>query len=185
MSSSTLAWETTSRFWGIGNSYADKSGTELTGGSWGGMLAREYVVARQPAGMRRLVLADTLASMETYIEGINELLRDLPQELLDAISKNEAAGTFGDPEYQKACSVFYKKHMCKLDPWPKELAEGMRMLSRISLERVVTFRTQASLLWRRTKVSICPCSCHRIYRPPMMAYENPGKDPLSSLSPAR
>ncbi|VDB99683.1 unnamed protein product [Peniophora sp. CBMAI 1063] len=96
----------------------------LLGHSWGGMLAMEYAVERQPPGLRRLVLADTLASMPTYIEGINELLRELPQELLDAISKNEAAGTFDDPEYQKACNVFYKKHMCKQDPWPQELQEG-------------------------------------------------------------
>lgn len=85
----------------------------------------EYVVTHQPSKLRRLVLADTLSSFATYIEGVNELLRELPQELRDAITKNEAAGTFDDPEYQKACSVFYKKHMCTLDPWPKELQDGV------------------------------------------------------------
>ncbi|KZV71310.1 proline-specific peptidase [Peniophora sp. CONT] len=96
----------------------------LLGHSWGGMLAMEYSVARQPAGLRRLVLADTLASFATYIEGVNALLSELPQELQDAISKNEAAGTFDDPGYQNACTVFYKKHMCRVDPWPKEMQEG-------------------------------------------------------------
>ena len=90
----------------------------------------EYAVTRQPAGLRRLVLADTLASMATYIEGVNGLLRDIPQELQDAISKNEAAGTFEGPEYQNACNFFYKKHMCKQDPWPKELVDGIILIER-------------------------------------------------------
>ena len=113
----------------------------------------EYAITRQPKGLRRLVLSDTLASMATYIEGVNGLLRELPRELQDAISTNEAAGTFDDPEYQKACSVFYKKHMCKLDPWPKELQEGRLSLPKNS-EHVVTTCRQALRLWKRTRPSI-------------------------------
>ncbi|KAI0030666.1 proline-specific peptidase [Vararia minispora EC-137] len=101
---------------------------DLLGHSWGGMLVQEFVIRRQPRGLRHLVLADTLASMEMYIASVSKLLRAMPQELQDAVKKNEEAGTTSSKEYQDACTVFYQKHLCKLDPWPKDLAEGLAAL---------------------------------------------------------
>ena len=99
----------------------------LLGHSWGGMLAQEYVTTRQPKGLRRLVLADSLASMPLWEVSVNKLLRALPQEMQDKIKEHEEKGTTDSKEYQEIMQVFYQKHVCKLDPWPQDLLDAFGM----------------------------------------------------------
>ena len=48
----------------------------------------------------------------------------------DAIIKNEAAGTIDSQEYKDAVQVFYKRHLCRLDPWPAEVIESFDYMER-------------------------------------------------------
>jgi proline-specific peptidase len=105
------------------------NGFDLLGHSWGGMLAQEFVVKRQPSGLRRLILADTPADMDQYELGVHALLREMPQDLQDTVKKHEEAGTTSAAEYQSACDVFYKQHLCRIDPWPKDLVEGFALMA--------------------------------------------------------
>ena len=89
----------------------------LLGQSWGGMLAMEYALT-QPAGLASLIVADSPASMIQWVAEANRLRADLPPDAQQALLKHEAAGTTDSAEYQQAMLVFYRRHLCRLDPWP-------------------------------------------------------------------
>ena len=89
----------------------------LLGHSWGGMLALEYALT-QPAGLAGLVLASTTASAPQWITEADRLRAELPPEVRETLRRHEAAGTTDDPAYQDAMMVFYRRHVCRLTPWP-------------------------------------------------------------------
>ncbi len=89
----------------------------LLGSSWGGMLAMEHALT-QPGGLASLVIASSPASMRQWVAEANRLRADLPAEVNQTLLKHEAAGTTSDAEYQEAMLVFYRRHVCRLDPWP-------------------------------------------------------------------
>ena len=92
----------------------------LLGQSWGGMLAAEHAV-RRPKGLRALVIADSPASMELWLQAANELREKLPREVQATLIAHEKAGTTSSAEYAKAVRVFYDRHVCRV-PWPPEVA---------------------------------------------------------------
>ena len=89
---------------------------DILGQSWGGMLASEHAV-RSPPGLRRLVVADSPASLKTWVEEANRLRADLPPDVQATLLEHEAAGTTGSLEYAAATRVFYDRHVCRV-PWP-------------------------------------------------------------------
>jgi proline-specific peptidase len=90
----------------------------ILGQSWGGMLAMEYSL-KQPPGLVSLILADSPASMPQWIAETNRLRNDLPPEVQETLQVHEKAGTTDDPAYQEAMFVFYRRHVCRLDPFPE------------------------------------------------------------------
>jgi L-proline amide hydrolase len=101
----------------------------VLGQSWGGFLAQEYALTHPP-GLRSLVLANTAASFPDFISEANRLRAELPADVEATLRRHEQAGTTDDPEYAAACMVFYKRHVCRLDPWPAEVSEGFAWIER-------------------------------------------------------
>jgi L-proline amide hydrolase len=99
----------------------------VLGQSWGGFLAQEHALTR-PAGLRSLVLSNTAASFPDFVSEANTLRTQLPPGVDDTLRKHEEAGTTDDPEYAAACTVFYQRHLCRLDPWPAGVREGLAKL---------------------------------------------------------
>jgi proline-specific peptidase len=89
----------------------------LLGQSWGGMLAMQYMLT-QPAGIASLTVASSPSDMKLWVSEANRLRDELPPEVQAALLRHEAAGTTDDPEYQQAMLVFYRRHVCRSDPWP-------------------------------------------------------------------
>lgn len=89
----------------------------LFGSSWGGMLAMEYALT-QPSGLVSLIIASSPASMRQWVDEANLLREALPRDVQATLVKHEAAGSTDDPEYQEAMMVFYRRHVCRADPWP-------------------------------------------------------------------
>lgn len=106
---------------GIAGRYA------LLGQSWGGMLGGEHAV-RQPAGLKALILANSLASMPTWVAEANRLRAELPPEVQAVLLHHEAQGTLSHPDYIAASRVFYLRHVCRLDPWPPEVARTFALM---------------------------------------------------------
>ena len=100
---------------GIADAYA------LLGQSWGGMLAAEHAV-RRPGGLRALVIADSPASMALWSSEALRLRTALPQDVQDALTRNEEAGSIDSVEYHEASRAFYDRHVCRIQPWPDEVA---------------------------------------------------------------
>jgi L-proline amide hydrolase len=101
----------------------------ILGQSWGGMLGMEYALT-QPLGLMSLILANSPASMPEWVAEANRLRAELPTDVQEVLLKHEAAGTTNDPAYQEAMLVFYRRHLCRLDPWPDCLKRAFEKLSK-------------------------------------------------------
>lgn len=96
-------------------------GYHLLGQSWGGMLGSEHAV-RRPSGLRSLIIANSPASMRTWVAEANKLRAALPPAAQEALLRHEAAGTTDSEEYKQAMRAFYDRHVCRVTPWPDTVA---------------------------------------------------------------
>lgn len=96
-------------------------GYDLLGQSWGGMLAAEHAV-RQPPGLRRLIIANSPASMPRWRRAAAALRDALPSDVRQALEEHEATGTIDSEAYRAASDVFYARHVCRVVPHPPEVA---------------------------------------------------------------
>jgi L-proline amide hydrolase len=97
------------------------------GQSWGGMLGAEHAV-RRPEGLKALVIANSPANMHTWVSEANRLRLELPRDVQDTLLKHELAETLTDPEYIAASRVFYDRHVCRVVPWPPEVARTFAIM---------------------------------------------------------
>jgi proline-specific peptidase len=89
----------------------------LLGHSWGGMLAMEYALV-QPAGLASLTIASSPASMPQWVAEANGLRSALPPDVQQTLVEHEAAGSTDSSAYEEAVMVYYRRHLCRTDPWP-------------------------------------------------------------------
>jgi L-proline amide hydrolase len=93
----------------------------VLGQSWGGMLALLHALERPP-GLVSVVAADSPASIDAFAAGANALLDDgFPADVVSTIREAERSGETSTPQFQAAVTEFYKRHVCRLDPWPDEV----------------------------------------------------------------
>jgi L-proline amide hydrolase len=89
----------------------------LLGQSWGGMLAMQYALT-QPAGLLSLIVESSPASMTQWVSEANRLRSLLPADVEETLRHHEESGSTDDPAYENAMMVYYRRHLCRLDPWP-------------------------------------------------------------------
>jgi L-proline amide hydrolase len=99
----------------------------LLGQSWGGMLALEHALDH-PSGLLAMVVADSPASMPLWVEEGNRLRGGLPAEVQAVLDEHERAGTTDSAEYAGAVDAFYRRHLCRLDPWPEPLQRAFALM---------------------------------------------------------
>ncbi|TFK50454.1 proline iminopeptidase [Heliocybe sulcata] len=102
----------------------------LIGHSWGAILASEFIIRRQPKGLRRLVLTNGLVSAPIWSGVMRELRSRLPDDVQAALRTHEAAGTTDSTEYQAAEDVFYATYACRLKPFPPEIYNDTNLIFR-------------------------------------------------------
>jgi L-proline amide hydrolase len=96
----------------------------VLGQSWGGMLALVHAL-EHPAGLVSVVAADSPASVDAFAAGANALLdQGFPVDVVETIRAGERSGETSTPEFQAAVMEFYKRHVCRLDPWPDEVVRS-------------------------------------------------------------
>lgn len=100
----------------------------LLGQSWGGMLGMEYALT-QPGGLVSLTIADSAASMVQWGSELNRLRAQLPPEVQHTLLYHEQQGTTDSEDYQDAMLVFYRRHICRVDPWPDYLMRDFEKLA--------------------------------------------------------
>jgi proline iminopeptidase len=101
----------------------------LIGHSYGGLLAIAYALKYQQ-NLKSLIIASGLASVPLTISEMNRLKSELPKEVYDILIKYEQIGDYENPEYQKAVEVFYKRYVCRLEPWPEDFVYTIEHLSK-------------------------------------------------------
>ncbi len=106
----------------------------LFGSSWGGQLSMQYVLDYQPASLVSLLMSGSPASMPRWVQGCAELFAELPVDVQDVITRHEQTGFTSCPEYTGAVSVFYKRHLCRLAPWPASLERTFAEMSPVVYE---------------------------------------------------
>ena len=99
----------------------------LLGHSWGGWLAIEYMLGA-PSGVVSLTLASTSASIPQFVYEAGTLISELPREMAETMRRLEAEGDFENPEFEAGMMEFYKRHLCRLDPWPDPLMRCLENL---------------------------------------------------------
>jgi L-proline amide hydrolase len=95
----------------------------VLGQSWGGMLGLVHAL-EHPPGLLSVVAADSPASIADFVAGANELLEAFPSEIVETIRAGERTGETSTPEFQAAVMEFYKRHVCRLEPWPDEVVRS-------------------------------------------------------------
>jgi proline-specific peptidase len=95
----------------------------LLGTSWGGMLALEHVLSGA-RGIVSLVLSSTLANVDQWAEEQLKLRAQLPPEVIEVFERHERAGTYDDPEYERAMDVYFDRHFYR-GPQPRAELERM------------------------------------------------------------
>jgi len=94
----------------------------LLGHSWGATLAAEHVFSGA-SGVESVVFASPFLSTELWMRDANALRAKLPAQTQAALAAHEAVGTTDSPEYQKAASEYYQRHLVLRRPLPPELRE--------------------------------------------------------------
>jgi L-proline amide hydrolase len=95
----------------------------LLGTSWGGMLALEHFLSGARA-IVSLVLSSTLANVDEWAEEQLKLRAQLPPEVIEVFERHERAGTYDDPEYERAMDVYFDRHFYR-GPKPRPELERM------------------------------------------------------------
>ena len=90
----------------------------LFGNSWGGWLALQYTLDRRPP-LASLTISSSPPSVDRAVREMNVLREQLPEDVQRTLAHHEERGFFDCPEYTAAIMVFYKRHLCRLDPWPE------------------------------------------------------------------
>lgn len=93
---------------------------DLFGHSWGGMLATSFALA-QPTGLRKLVLCSAPSDMSTYVGVASELRSMLPLACQAILSQADRSSQ----EYAAAMMEFYRRHLCRIEPFPAELMRSL------------------------------------------------------------
>src|SRR5207248_6957057 len=70
-------------------------------------------------------------SIPQWIEETAMLRAQLPQDVQDKLTQHEEAGTIHDPEYTAACMVFYKRHVCRVDPFPEYVQRSFDQIGEV------------------------------------------------------
>jgi proline-specific peptidase len=92
----------------------------LFGNSWGGWLALQYALDCRPQ-LASLTLSSSPPSVPRWIDDCAVLRAQLDLPVRAVLDRHEAAGHFSCPEYQWAITHFYRRHLCRVDPWPDSL----------------------------------------------------------------
>jgi proline-specific peptidase len=73
-----------------------------------------------------VVLASTSASIPQFVAETSRLKAALPPSISQTLQRYEASADFHHPDYEAAALEFYKRHLCRLDPWPEPVLRTMR-----------------------------------------------------------
>ncbi|MDY0223921.1 MAG: proline iminopeptidase-family hydrolase [Candidatus Methanomethylophilaceae archaeon] len=100
----------------------------LVGFSWGCGLICEYMLRERPSGVKGLILSGPLLSSPIWEMDQRENIAKMPETLIEAIEESEMDHDYGE-RYQHAMIEYYKRFVCRMDPWPDYLQNAMEAMN--------------------------------------------------------
>jgi proline iminopeptidase len=103
----------------------------LYGHSWGAILAVDYMTglgAARPSGVRGVILAGPALSIPRWIDDAGRLIDKLPEAQRTALLEGERTGQRETEAYKSAAHVFYRRYVCRRDPWPDGLVRAFERM---------------------------------------------------------
>jgi proline-specific peptidase len=119
----------------------------LLGQSWGGWLSVDYMV-REPTGIVGLVLASTSASIPQFMAEARTLIERLPEPHRSTLVDLGGRGEYDHPDYQAAVAEFYRRHLCRADPWPEAMMRSVRQMDGNRVYAVMNGPTEFDVVGR-------------------------------------
>lgn len=102
--------------------------TFLLGQSFGALLATEYLLTQGQEGIAGLILSGPCLNARRFAADQRAHLALLPQAAQQAVAAGEAGGDYAGAAYQAAMELFYRRHVCRLDPWPACLERAIEKM---------------------------------------------------------
>ncbi|KAI0120316.1 proline-specific peptidase [Hypoxylon sp. NC0597] len=91
----------------------------MYGHSWGSILAAEWASTPESSkNLRRLVVPNSLASIDAWRIGVTALRAQLPADVQEVLDRYEEKKDFESPEYEAAVEAFCKRYLRLARPWP-------------------------------------------------------------------
>lgn len=108
----------------------------LYGHSMGASIVMEYAL-KDPSRLKALVLSNMMADIDLYEKYIQNLFEKFSEKVQKQFKKLIAVEAFDEPEFQQmVLDSWYKKHICRMDPWPESMNHA---LQQINTELLLTF----------------------------------------------
>jgi len=101
----------------------------LMGSSYGGALAIATALKHQ-RNLKSLIITGGLASVPLTVREMNRLKGLLPSKIRATLSKYEAREDYQNPSYLAAVMEFYRRYVCRLPVWPREVTYSFDHLSK-------------------------------------------------------
>jgi proline-specific peptidase len=101
----------------------------LMGSSYGGMLVLAYA-SRHPEHLRSLNATGGLCDVAFATREMRRLVGELPARTRAVLRKYERRKEYQHPEYEEALLTFYRKHLCRLWPWPEDVQSSLVRISK-------------------------------------------------------
>jgi proline-specific peptidase len=112
-------------------------------------------MTRGTSGVERLVLASTSASAREFMDGAQRLIEHMPEPHRSVLIEGGKRGEYDTPEYEAAVTDFYRRHLCRLDPWPPALQASVAILEGNAVYQTMNGPTEFDVIgplrtWDRT-----------------------------------
>lgn len=102
----------------------------LFGCSYGGALVLATALKYQ-RNLRSLIVASGLASTPLTVREMWRLIDRMPPALRRTIHAHNKSGDFQNPRYLNAVDAFYRRHLCRLPIWPREVVQTLENTGRV------------------------------------------------------
>ena len=89
----------------------------ILGDSWGSAVLIEYMITKNPKGIKSVIFSGPLLSTPIWIQDAKILLAELPQNIQDTIQKYEGLKDYKAHAYIKATDYFYSRFL-SVKAWP-------------------------------------------------------------------
>lgn len=85
----------------------------IVGHSWGAAVALEYLLTRQPTGVKSTVFVSPYFGTDRWIADADKLVAELPAEVQEAVSAAIESGDFGSSDFKAANELYMSTYLIR------------------------------------------------------------------------